>query len=54
MRSLELDTKEIFGGDNLKFVRKQPLFDQQNGIFGGVEGDGAEVFGASANGDIHF
>ena len=45
---------EIFRGNNFEFVRQQPLLDEQNGIPRAVEGDGAVMLGASADGDVHI
>ena len=44
---------EIFRGDDFELMREQPLFDEQDGIACAVEGDGAVVLRAAADGDIH-
>ena len=44
---------EIFCGDNFELVREQPLFDEEDVIFCSVKGDGAEMVGAAADGDVH-
>lgn len=45
---------EIRGGDDLEFVREQPLLDEEDGVLCAVKGDGAEMLGAAPDGDIHF
>ena len=37
----------------LNSMRQQPLLDEQDGVFPGVEGDGAIMPGASVDGNIH-
>ena len=44
---------EIFGADDFKFMGQQALLNEEDGIFFGVEGNGAEMRGASVNGHIH-
>ena len=45
---------EIGHGHDLELMRQQPLLDEQDGVFPGVEGNGAIVPGASFHGDIHI
>src|SRR5439155_13221615 len=45
--------QKVTRGNNLKFVRKQPLVDEPDGILARVERDRAIVSGAPANGDVH-
>ena len=39
-------------GDDLEFVRQEPLLDEQNGIAPGVKRHGAEMAGAAVDGDV--
>ncbi len=45
---------EIFRRDNFEFVGKQALLNEQDRLSRGVEGDGAMMPGAPADGDIHM
>ncbi len=40
-------------GNNLEAMRQEPLLDEQDGIFSGVESNRAIVLGPAASGDIH-
>jgi hypothetical protein len=44
---------EIFRGDDFELVGEPVLIDEQNFVPRGIEGDGAIMPGASADGDIH-
>ena len=44
---------EVARGDDLKFVRQQPLLDEQDGIARRVESDGAVMARAALSGDVH-
>ena len=44
--------RKVARGDDLEFVRQQPLLDEQDGIVPGVKGDGAEMAGAAVDGDV--
>jgi hypothetical protein len=45
---------EVARGNDFKFVWEQALFDQQDGVLFGVEGDGAIVTGLAADGDVNL
>ena len=43
---------EVAGGDDLELMRQQPLFDEPNGVAPDIKRHGAEVAGATVDGDV--
>jgi hypothetical protein len=44
---------KVSGGHDFKLMGQKALFDEEDGVLRGVEGNGSEMAGFSAQGDVH-